>query len=254
MDAESQTAAAPRPEIESETALARMLDYPLLKPELTDTHVHEGCTLAISYGIAAVVVRPCDVDIAARALRGTGVAVAAAAGFPHGNSTTAAKLYEARDLVRRGATEVEFVMNIGKLISRHFPYIETELVQASKACHEGGAILKVIIETAYLAEDLKLIACKIAKRASADYVSTSTGFAPKGYTSGDLELIYRKLRGRAKMKAGHGIQKLDQALDVYQRGADRIGTLHPGELLASWRERRRQAEDEQRSATAPVLS
>lgn len=241
-----------REPLETYSALAKRIDYPLLKPELPDEEVHRGCELAIAWGLGAVVVRPCDLDIAVRALRGSGVAVAAAAGFPHGNSTTAAKIYEARDLVRRGASEVDFVINIGKLISRNFTYIETELVQVSKACHEGGAILKVIIETAYLTEDLKLISCKIAKRAEADFVSTSTGFAPKGYSAEDLDLIFRKLKGRARMKAGHGIQRLDQALDVYAKGADRIGSLHPVEILDAWKLQLEEKEKQKKSG--PVIS
>ena len=248
-----------RPALETYEALAKLIDLPLVRPELSDDEVRDGCELAVRCGIAAAVVRPCDVDIAVRCLRGTGVAVASTSGFPHGSSTTAAKLYETRDLIRRGAREIDFVVNIGKLISRQFPYIETELVQAAKACHEEGAILKVVIETAYLAEDLKLIACKLAKRAEADFVSTSSGFAPKGYTSADLDLIYRKVQGRAKMKAGHGIQKLDHALDVYQRGADRMGSQHPAEVLDAWRERlaelkrERLAEPKTERDAAPVV-
>ncbi len=242
-----------REALDTHAALAKRLDYPLLKPELPDEEVHQGCELAARLGIGAVVARPCDLDIVVRALRGSGVAVAAAAGFPHGNSTTAAKVYETRDLVRRGAVEIDFVINIGKLISRNFTYLETEIVQVSKACHEGGAILKVIIETAYLTEELKLIACKIAKRAEADFVSTSTGFAPKGYSAEDLSLIVQKLKGRAKLKAGHGIQRLDQALDVYAKGADRIGTLHPAEILDAWKLHLDELE-RQRKTTDPVIS
>jgi deoxyribose-phosphate aldolase len=242
-----------REALDSYAALAKRIDYALLKPELTDEEIHRGCDVAIAYRIGAVVARPCDLDIVVRALRGSGVASAAAAGFPHGTSTTAAKVYETRDLVRRGAVEVDFVVNIGKLISRNFTYIETELVQVSKACHEGGAILKVIIETAYLDHELKLIACKIAKRAEADFVSTSSGFAPKGYSSGDLDIIFQKLAGKAGMKAGHGIQRLDQALDVYQKGADRIGSLHPAEILDAWKAHLEDIERGQKSAAA-VLS
>jgi deoxyribose-phosphate aldolase len=241
-----------RPPLQSYEALARMIDLPLVRPELSDDEVHEGCSLASRLGLAAVVVRPCDVDIAVRGLRGSGVAVAAAAGFPHGSSTTAAKLYETRDLLRRGAREIDFVINIGKLISRQFPYIETELVQAAKACHDEGAIIKVAVETAYLAEDLKLIACKLAKRAEADFVSTSTGFAPRGYTSADLDLIRRKVEGRARLKAGHGIQKLDQALDVYQRGADRMGSQHPADILDAWKARLAEMAKQQEAAAAVI--
>ncbi len=241
-----------RPELETYEALAKLIDYPLLRPELSDDEVRQGCDLAIAYQVAAVVVRPCDVDITVRALRGSGVKVAAAAGFPHGTSTTAAKLYETRDLVRRGAVEIDCVVNTAKLRSRQFPYLETELVQLAKACHDEGAILKAIAEMAYLAEDLKLIACKLVKRAEADFMSTSSGFAPKGYTGADLDLIYRKIKGRGRVKAGHGVQNLDQALDVYRKGADRIGTMHPAEILDAWKTRLEKTAREK--AAAAVIS
>ena len=132
-------------------------------------------------------------------------------------------LYEIRDLLRRGATEIDAVVNIGKLVSRQFPYLETELVQMASVCHGEGAILKVILENAYLTEELKLIACKIAKRAEVDYVKTSTGFAPSGCTVADVRLMYAKCAPRVKVKAAGGIRTMEAALEIYEAGADRIG-------------------------------
>ena len=216
-------------------ALAKMIDQSLVAPELSEDQVREGCALAAEYDVASVSVRPSDVDIALRALRGTGVRVGSVAGFPHGSATTGAKLYEIRDLLRRGATEIDAVINIGKLISRQFPYLETELVQMATACHGEGAILKVIIETAYLAEDLKLIACKIAKRAEADFLSTSTGFAPSGCKADDVRFLYAKCAPRVKVKAAGGIRTLEAALEIYEAGADRIGATRTASMLDAWK-------------------
>jgi deoxyribose-phosphate aldolase len=216
-------------------ALAKMIDHSLVRPELSDDQVREGCALAAEYQVASVSVRPSDVDIALRSLRGTGLKVGSIVGFPHGSTTTAAKLYEMRDLLRRGATEIDAVINIGKLISRQFPYVETELVQMASACHGEGAVLKVILENAYLTEELKLIACKIAKRAEADFVKTSTGFAPGGGTVEDVRLMYAKCAGKVKVKAAGGISTLASALEMYEAGADRIGTTSTAAILDGWK-------------------
>jgi deoxyribose-phosphate aldolase len=182
-----------------------------------------------------VSVRPSDVDIAVRALRGSEVRVGSVTGFPHGSQTTAAKLYEMRDLLRRGAREIDAVLNIGKLLSRQFPYLETELVQMSQACHGEGAILKVILENAYLTDELKLIACKIAKRAEVDFVKTSTGFAPSGCTVEDVRLMYAKCAPRVKVKAAGGIRTMEAALEIYAAGADRIGATRTASMLDAWK-------------------
>ena len=109
--------------------LAGMIEHSLVRPDLTEDLVAAGCRLAYDYRVAAAVVKPCDVDIAVRILDGSGVAVASVAGFPHGSSNTATKLYEGRDLLRRGAKEISLVVNVGKMISRQFQYVETEIMQ-----------------------------------------------------------------------------------------------------------------------------
>jgi len=226
-----------RPPLTSYEDLAKLIDHSLVRPELTEDEVREGCDLAARYSVASVSVRPSDIEIAVRILRGTEVAVGSVTGFPHGSSNTATKLYECRDLIRRGAKEIDMVLNIGKLVSRQFPYVETELIQMSNACHAEGVILKVIIETAYLNRELKLIACRIAKRAEVDYVKTSTGFAPSGYTIEDVRLMYEKCNGRVKVKAASGVRTLDAALEVYHAGADRFGATQTAPILDAWRAR-----------------
>src|SRR5437879_5038786 len=147
-----------RPPITTYEDIAKMIDHSLVRPELTIDQVAQGCELARRYHVASVSVRPCDVDFAVRQLGGSDVKVGSLAGFPHGSSTTAVKLYEIRDALRRGAKEVDMVLNISALLSRQFQHVESELLQCAEECHKQGAILKVIIENAYLTEELKLVA------------------------------------------------------------------------------------------------
>jgi len=217
--------------------LAKMVDHSLLRPELTEEQVSEGCRIAREYHVASVTVRPADVDLAAGWMAGSGVPVGSVAGFPHGSQTTPAKLYEARDLLRRGAREIDMVLNIGKLISRQFQFVETELAQMAQVCHEAGAILKVIFENAYLTNELKIIACQVATRAGADFVKTSTGFAPTGATLEDLRLMRAHAGPHVQVKAAGGVRSLERALEVRQAGCSRFGATATVTILEDWKAR-----------------
>jgi len=226
-----------RPPLTTYDGLAKMIDHSLVRPELSDEQVEEGCRIARRYQVASVSVRPSDVDLAVRWLEGSGVAVGSVAGFPHGSETTAAKIYQVQDLLRRGAREIDMVLNIGKLISRQFQYIESELLQIADLCHASGALLKVILENAYLTEDLKVIACKICRRCGVDFAKTSTGFAPSGSTPDDLRLMVRVCGDRVKVKAAGGIRTLDKALEVYEIGCARFGATQTASILEAWKQR-----------------
>jgi deoxyribose-phosphate aldolase len=225
----------PLPPPASYEALAKMIDHSLLRPELSEEDVHEGCRIAREYNVASVTVRPSDVDLAVRWMQESGVPVGSVVGFPHGSQTTAAKIYETQDLLRRGAREIDMVINIGKMISRQFQYIESELMQITNACHQNGAIVKVIFENAYLTEDLKVIACKICKRVEADFAKTSTGFAPTGYTPEDLKLMVRLCGDRVKVKAAGGVRTLEKALEVHALGGARFGATATVTILEDWK-------------------
>ena len=218
-------------------SLAQLIDHPLVEPELTDEQVIEGLELARRYHIASASVRPCDIDLAVRTLQGGSVRAGAVCGFPHGSQNTATKLYEARDLLRRGAREIDMVMAISKLLSREFQHVQMELLQMSELCHKEGALLKVILENAYLTDELKIIACRCAERAEVDFVTTSTGFAPTGYTLGDIALMRRHLPEEIGVEAAGGIRTLDQALEVYQAGCTRISTTSTAAILDEWQAR-----------------
>jgi len=226
-----------RPPLTTYDGIAKMIDHSMVRPELTDEQVIAGCELAKRYQVASVSVRPCDVDLAVRMLSGSGVPVGSIAGFPHGSTTTAVKLYEVRDVLRRGAKEVDMVLNIAKLLSRQFQYVETELLQAAEECHKQGALLKVIFENAYLTDELKIVACRISARAEADFVKTSTAFAPTGYTIEDLKLMRAHTPAHIGIKAAGGVRTLDKALEVYQVGCSRFGATATAAILDAWKAR-----------------
>ena len=221
--------------------LAGMLDYPLVKPDLTNVQVVEGIELAKRYRIACVSVRPCDVDLAVRTLAGSPVRPGSVVGFPHGSQNTATKLYETRDLLRRGAREIDMVIAIPALVSREFQNVQTELNQMAETCRKEGAILKVILENAYLTDELKIVACRCCARAGVDFVKTSTGFAASGYTIEDVKLMRKHLPEEIGVKAAGGIRTLDQALEVRAAGATRIGAGSAAEILDEWKARLAQA-------------
>jgi len=232
-----QNAAEMRLPLTTYESMAKMIDHALVRPELTDEQVVAGCELAKRYQVASVSVRPCDVDLAVRLLDGSGVAVGSLAGFPHGSTTTAVKLYEIRDVLRRGAKEIDMVLNISRLLSRQFQYVEMELVQAVEECHKQGALLKAIFENAFLSDELKIVACRISARGGVDFVKTSTGFAATGYTIEDLKLMRAHTPQRVGVKAAGGVSTLDKALEVYQVGCSRFGTTATASILDAWKTR-----------------
>jgi deoxyribose-phosphate aldolase len=217
--------------------LAQMIDHSLVRPELTNEQIVEGLELAKRYRVASVSVRPCDIDLAVRTLQGSSVHAGSVCGFPHGSQNTGTKIYETRDLLRRGAKEIDMVIAISRLLSREFQHVQTELSQISEICHKEGAILKVILENAYLTDELKIIACTCCERAEVDFVKTSTGFAPTGCTIADLRLMRKHLPDEIGIKAAGGIRTVDQVLEVHAEGCTRIGATHTAAILEEWKTR-----------------
>ncbi|MFB3829462.1 MAG: deoxyribose-phosphate aldolase [Bryobacteraceae bacterium] len=228
------------PPLETYEQVARLIDHSLVRPELTTAQVVEGCQLARRYGVATVSVRPCDIETAVRVLQGSGVKVGSVAGFPHGSSTTAVKLYEARDALGRGAREIDMVINVSKLLSREFQHVEMELLQMAETCHKQGALLKVIFENAYLTGELKIIACRILNRAGADFAKTSTGFAPGGCTLEDVRLMRAHLPEHIGVKAAGGVRTLEKLKEVYEAGCTRVGATATAAILDAWNEELKQ--------------
>jgi deoxyribose-phosphate aldolase len=215
--------------------LARLLDHALVRPELTGDQVVEGLQLARRYGIACALVRPCDIDLAVRTLQGSAVRPASVCAFPHGTQNTATKLYEARDLLRRGAKEIDMVVGIPKLLSREFQYVQAELLQMAELCHKEGALLKVILETGYLTDELKIIACRCCERAEVDFVETSTGFGPAGAALDDVRLLRKHVPEEVGVKTAG--DTVDQVLAALEAGASRIGATAIAAILEEWKVR-----------------
>ncbi len=210
--------------------LARVIDHSLLKPELTEADVIAGCELAARYHVASVCVKPADVALAARLLKGSDVAVGTVIGFPHGSSTTAVKVFEAQDALANGAVELDMVINIGALRSGKYDFVRDEIHAVVEAA-KGKALVKVILENAYLTDEQKVTACQLAEAAGADFVKTSTGFAPTGATIEDVKLMRRSVSERVQVKCAHGVRTLQALLDMIDAGVTRSGATATAAIL-----------------------
>jgi deoxyribose-phosphate aldolase len=222
----------------TERQLAKTIDHSLLRPELEDDFVADGCRIAAEYDVASVCVRPTDVQRAAGLLAGTDVAVGTVVGFPHGSSTTATKVFEAREALAAGASEIDMVIDIGALKSGRDEDVRADIGAVVEVGHAAGAIVKVILENAYLTDDEKVRGCRLAESADADFVKTSTGFASSGATHADLALMRRTVSDRVQVKAAGGVRTLDDLLAVMALGVTRIGATQTKPILDEYRSRR----------------
>ena len=218
--------------------VAKAIDHSLLKPELDDTFVEAGCRLAIEYDVASVCVRPRDVAHAHELLGESNVAVGTVIGFPHGSSRTETKVFESRLALRDGARELDMVIDIGALISGHDAYVQEQIAEIVEVAHADGALVKVILENAYLTDEQKVRGCRLVEAAGADFVKTSTGFAPTGATIEDLKLMRRSVSPRVGVKAAHGIRTLDALIEVLEIGVTRVGATQTAAMLDEFKQRK----------------
>src|ERR1700694_3476017 len=230
--------------------VARTIDHSLLRPELDDEFIADGCRLAARYKVASVCCRPADVERAVELLAGTGVAVGTVIGFPHGGTTTEVKVFEAEQALRLGATELDMVINIGALRSGRDAYVRDEIAAIVEVAHPAGAIVKVILENAYLDDDQKVRGSKLVEAAGADFVKTSTGFAPTGATHEDLALMRRSVSPHIGVKAAGGVRTLDALLAVMELGVTRIGATATATILDDFPNRKADAAAQARPAAA----
>lgn len=217
--------------------VAKTIDHSLLRPELDDAFIVDGCRLAAEYDVASVCVRPVDVARARDLLGGTDVAVGTVIGFPHGSHTTATKVFEARRALADGAVELDMVIDIGALKSGRDADVGADIEAVVAVGHAGGAIVKVIFENAYLTDDEKVRACHLTEAAGGDFVKTSTGFAPSGATHEDLALMRRSVSERVQVKAAGGVRTLDALLAVMDLGVTRVGATATKTILDDFRAR-----------------
>lgn len=212
--------------------IAKMLDHSTLQPYLTDEDVRRGCELALRYDTASVCARPCDMPLVASMLRGSDVKVCTVIGFPHGAHRTAVKVAEAKQALADGCTELDMVINIGKLVAGDEAYVREEIRQIVQVAHEAGALVKVILETCYLTDEQKVTACRLSEEAGADFVKTSTGYGSKGCTIEDLKLMRRSVSERVQVKGSGGIRDLDTVLSARAVGATRCGVSATAAIMA----------------------
>ncbi len=206
-----------------DAAIAALIDHTLLRPEATLAEIVKLCAEARKYGFATVCVNPYWVPLAASELTGSAVKVCTVAGFPLGATSTEAKVAEAAAALRAGAREIDMVMNIGALRSGDNDTVKLDIQAMAKVCHDAGAILKVILETALLDDPQKTAACGLAKAAGADFVKTSTGFGPAGAKAADVALMRRAVGTGMGVKAAGGIRTLEDFRAMVAAGANRVG-------------------------------
>jgi deoxyribose-phosphate aldolase len=216
------------------TALAKMIDHSLLHPTMTDAELKAGCEIAKKYEVASVCIKPYAVQDAVKWLADSDVLVCTVIGFPHGNSTVAIKVAETVQACKDGATEIDMVVNIGKVLGEEWAYIIDEIAQIHDTCIKNGAILKVIFENDYLPEaKFKIKLCEICSEVGVAFVKTSTGYgfvkgndgkyAYEGATDEDLILMRKHSAPTVQIKAAGGVRTLDDLLKVKALGVTRIG-------------------------------
>jgi len=205
-------------------ALAARIDHTLLRPEATPGDIERLCEEALRYGCAAVCVNPIYVARAAARLAGTPVKVATVVGFPLGASLTAVKVAEAALAISQGAREIDMVLPVGLLKAGEIEAVRADLQAVAAVCRAAGALCKVILETALLTAEEKVLAARLAVEAGADFVKTSTGFGPGGATVEDVALLRRTVGPSIGVKAAGGIRTAEQAIAMLEAGADRLGT------------------------------
>ena len=217
--------------------LAKTIDHSLLRPELTREDIIAGCALARKYHTASVCVKPCHVKLAAEQLAGSDVKVGTVIGFPHGGHVTAIKVAEAHQAMDDGAVELDMVLNIGELRSGSADYVQADIEAVCSAAHARGAKVKVIFENAYLTDEQKILACRLSEAAGADWVKTSTGFAPSGATLEDLRLMRANVGPQVQVKAAGGVRTLDALLAVIDAGCTRSGATATAAILDEFAQR-----------------
>jgi deoxyribose-phosphate aldolase len=212
-------------------AIAKRIDHSLLGPTLGGAELEEGCRLAARYGVASVCIKPYAVAMAVRLLKGSGVAVGTTVGFPHGGHATTIKVFEARQAMADGATELDMVINIGQALAGEWDAVASDIAAVTRAVHEGGSLVKVIFENCYLDDEQKVQLCRICGEVGADYVKTSTGYGTGGATLDDLRLMRRSAPLHVKLKAAGGVRDLQAMIACAELGCDRIGASRTAEIL-----------------------
>lgn len=208
--------------------ILKRLDHTLLKQTATWEQIRTLCEEGMEYKAASVCIPPCYVK-KARDYVQERLKICTVIGFPNGNMTTVAKVFETEDAVKNGADEIDMVINLGMVKEQNYEGVLAEIQEIKQACH--GKLLKVIIETCLLTEEEKMKLCQVVSKSGADYIKTSTGFSTGGATFGDVELMRKHVEKGIKVKAAGGIASVEDAEKFIALGADRLGTSRLISLL-----------------------
>ena len=203
--------------------LAKMFDHSLLQPTLTDADLEKGILLAREFNVASVCIKPYAVKLAAKLLAGSTVQASTTIGFPHGGHVTAIKVAESEIALADGATELDMVVNIGKVLSGEWNYVADDIAAVVRVAHAANAKVKVIFENAFLKDEHKKELCKICGEVRADWVKTSTGYAETGATIEDLKLMRQFSPAHVMVKAAGGVRTYEKLLEVRAIGVSRVG-------------------------------
>ena len=211
--------------------VAKMIDHSLLNPTLSREQMDEGCRLALAYDVASVCILPYALRRCAERLRGSDVRASTTIGFPHGGHTTAVKVAETRQALADGGEELDMVVNISAVVSGDWDYVQGDIRAVIEPTHAAGQRVKVIFENAYLNDAQKVRLCEICGTLNADWVKTSTGYAPTGATIEDLKLMRAHAPAHVQVKAAGGVRDLDKLLEVRALGVSRCGATRTKEML-----------------------
>jgi deoxyribose-phosphate aldolase len=211
--------------------IAKMIDHSLLQQALTDAELDKGCQLAREYDVASVCIKPYYVARAAQLLAGSNVAVGTTIGFPHGGHVTAIKVAEAEHAMQDGARELDMVVNIGRVLSKDWRYVSEDIRAVVEVAHKRKALVKVIFENCFLADEHKVQLCRICGEVGADFVKTSTGYGSTGATDEDLLLMRRCSPPQVQVKAAGGVRSFERLLAVRALGVTRVGATASQTIL-----------------------
>lgn len=235
--------------IPEDKSFAKMIDHTLLKPDATADMIAQLCYEARKYHFASVCVNPTHVKLSAELLQGSDVKVCTVIGFPLGATTTDVKVFETNNAIKDGATEIDMVINIGALKAGDHQLVAKDIRGIVKTSHAQGALVKVIIETALLTDEEKVVASLLAKEAGADFVKTSTGFSSGGATVHDVALMRRAVGPSLGVKAAGGIRTQQDAEEMVAAGATRLGASAGVKIMQA-----KQAEPQPASSSTPQTS
>jgi deoxyribose-phosphate aldolase len=215
--------------------LAKMIDHTLLKPFISNEDLRKHCEDAMKYNFKTVAINNAPVPFCKGLLEGTDILCDAAVGFPLGQSTIETKVFETQDIIKKGAGEVDYVINIVEVKNGNWAYIEDEMKRIVDVCNENNVVSKVILETCYLTDDEKVKICEIALKVKPTFIKTSTGFGTGGATVEDIKLMKKCVGDTIKIKASGGIKTVEDAFSMIEAGASRIGTSQGVKIIEEYK-------------------